>query len=764
MRAMAIAVALSVFSTALGATPDYLPLTEGNQWTFTLPTGGQTMTKVVGFADVGAVHCAILETTLGLQTSREYIAVDGEGVKAYMSQAQGQEYRYDPPILRIKLPYKEGDTWTATATQAGRSMTTSFQSIGKERVQTPAGTFDCIKVYSVVNGMPGQPSPISISYYADGIGPVRQIVHAGKQQVIAALASVSIQPAQKPPAAKKPRTAAKPAQETQTAPKLETPGKIRCPKCGAAVDAAARFCPKCGQSITASIPAPEPNRPAAPAPAGPASLEKYQSPDGKVVLYKPKDWNVAQGDMFGVGTYGVTVLEPQENAAVLFLTFPAGAQIEDSVMLAAQCITALRARYPDLHATNSNSTPGRERTITDLALTAEGQKGTGHGYFFLTQNVGSVYILLAKAQKWNELRPTLTTVAANLAYAPQGVATVQKEGRQTATQAPAAESSMPPLAAMLKRAAQQPGKQIPLQPAALTDQSLSLQIPQGWALEGQQVQYAVIDDPQKRTHGLGSLWRTIIPMQVSVPGTITAPYQPPPQALKLMLEFGRSTRDVQVVGECPIEQAGPELSQLVQQMRDQGSQVDARLILAKFRNVPTGLTCHGLFSVTCSIKPTSPVWQVFVQGSWAPEGEYEDWLPLYLRVEKTVQVNQQWMSQEMQNQVARQQQLNRNLQKSIAESNRAFDNDRSAVRDGERSRDYTSHMWSQTTLGQGTWVAQNEGAKVYQTDSWGIEGPEGRIDGKAYNTATFTGENPWTGGQLELVNTRAEYEKYIANR
>ena len=53
--------------------------------------------------------------------------------------------------------------------------------------------------------------------------------------------------------------------------------------------------------------------------------------------------------------------------------------------LAAKCITALHARYPDLRVTNSNSTPDRERTIADLTLTAEGQKGTGHGYFFHTQ-------------------------------------------------------------------------------------------------------------------------------------------------------------------------------------------------------------------------------------------------------------------------------------------------------------------------------------------------------------------------------------------
>jgi len=310
MRTTAIAVALSVLSASMGATPDYLPLKEGNQWTFAMSNGVQTTMRVSGFADVGTVPCAMVETTLGLQKSLEYIAVDAEGVKTYMGQVQGQEFRYDPPVVRIKLPYQEGDSWTAVVNQSGKSVTTTFQSIGKERVETPAGAFDCIKVYSITNGMPGQPSVVSISFYADGIGPVRQIMHAGAQQITATLVSMNVQPAQKP----------------QTKPKSQVPKKVPCPKCGALVDANAKSCPRCGQSMIASVAAPEPNHPTAPATAGLPALEKYQSPDGKVVLYKPKGWNVAQGDVFGPGTYGVTVMEPQENAVVHERAFDGGVQ------------------------------------------------------------------------------------------------------------------------------------------------------------------------------------------------------------------------------------------------------------------------------------------------------------------------------------------------------------------------------------------------------------------------------------------------------
>jgi hypothetical protein len=119
--------------------------------------------------------------------------------------------------------------------------------------------------------------------------------------------------------------------------------------------------------------------------------------------------------------------------------------------------------------------------------------------------------------------------------------------------------------------------------------------------------------------------------------------------------------------------------------------------------------------------------------------------------------------QEMFRRNARQAQLNRNLQNSIAEANKAFDGYLDSLQNASRSRDYQGWVRSQTTLGQGTWVAENEGARVYQTDSWGIQGPEGRVDHPEYNTTHFTGESPW-GGRLEQVDTREEYEKYIEGR
>jgi hypothetical protein len=36
-----------------------------------------------------------------------------------------------------------------------------------------------------------------------------------------------------------------------------------------------------------------------------------------------------------------------------------------------------------------------------------------------------------------------------------------------------------------------------------------------------------------------------------------------------------------------------------------------------------------------------------------------------------------------------------------------------------------------------------------------------RAEYEGYNDTYFTGENPWGGEDLELVNTRDEYEQYV---
>src|SRR5512136_1175762 len=114
MRTNLTALVISAFVAAMASAQDYFPLQEGNQWTYTMSNGATMTMKVTGFADVGSVRCAVVETDVGGQANKAYYAADAQGLKDYKLEISGQEFTYDPPILRIKLPFEQGQSWTST--------------------------------------------------------------------------------------------------------------------------------------------------------------------------------------------------------------------------------------------------------------------------------------------------------------------------------------------------------------------------------------------------------------------------------------------------------------------------------------------------------------------------------------------------------------------------------------------------------------------------------------------------------------------------
>jgi hypothetical protein len=697
MRTIQTIIMISAFVVSTASSQDYFPLKAGNQWTYAISDGTSMTMKVTGDANVNGVRCTIVETDISGQTNKAYYVMDSNGLKDYKLENSYRELVYNPPILRIKLPFVKGQRWTCKDGE----FTTNFESVGNEKIQTQAGNFQCIVIRSSTV-IPEQSYSLVIdNYYAAGQGFVYQKVINNGQESITNLTSSNIQPSQIPARAIEPNS---------TQPEFE----------------------------------------------------KYLSPVGNLMLFKPHDWNVIESNRQESG-YAATIANPQETAVVMFMALPLNEQITNSVILAKMCIAEFGTEFTDFKATSIKSTPDKDRTIMEITFTDEGKKGLGHGYFFYTKRIGTIYLLLAPEDQWNQMRTMLTNIAVNIAYTPDGIPNVTEHGSELAAQTPAPQGRVLSPAAMLQQAKNRPGRQLTLYPKALSDSSLSLQIPQGWNVEGQEAKYLLYDNPQTRNCGMTSISYSIIPTEISVPGVINAPYQPPPQALKLIMQFTQSGSNLEILGEIPGEHALPELATTIQNLRMQGLQVDSRLLHVKYKNPFSGATLRGLFSVQCSMLPMSPVWQISMDGSWAPENELEDWIPLYLRIGATLRVNQQWAQADMQNRNSRQRQLNRNLQNSIAGANQAFDQYMDSVQNSDRSRDYSSWMWSQTTLGQGTWLAENEGAQVYRTDAFGIEGPQGRVDSPAYNTTSFTGENPWGGNQLELVDTRVEYENYRNN-
>ncbi|MBI5369472.1 MAG: hypothetical protein HZA54_20735, partial [Planctomycetes bacterium] len=304
--------------------------------------------------------------------------------------------------------------------------------------------------------------------------------------------------------------------------------------------------------------------------------------------------------------------------------------------------------------------------------------------------------------------------------------------------------------------------------AVAQDGSLSIDVPEGWTFEGAGLGFSTCSDADRRRHGAVSTSQQFFVPEagVALPGVEVKGYLPPVQALA-HLGSKHGVRDVEVLSESALEEVDPEAARQWRPWQAQGAQVDSRVLYLRFHNGRAGETARGIYIVTCVAAPMAGAWTCFANGCWAPEAEFvETWLPVFVRMTTSAAVNDSWVAATQSRQAAETARLNGGLMKSIAASQHSFDRYLGSLRDAGRSRDYTNWAYSQTTLGQGNWVSEMEGAEVVRTHQWGLEerqtGQE--LEGRPWNTTNFTGRNPWSGEDLEAVDTRAEYEKYLSGK
>ena len=688
--------------TSFASSQDYFPLREGNQWSYVMSNGVKISVQVTGYAEIDDVHCAIVESLIdngnGTQTTWEYMTVDTEGLKVYLSRTQDEEVVYNPPLKRIKLPFKQNQIWTSTINQGGVNLVTTYEAVGTRQISTNIGTFQCIEIQSRAN-IPGQTSMMSVNYYADGIGLVRQEMQIGSQTITSTLVSANVKPT-----------------DMIAAPRNGTEPNV-----------------PSTQNVEKEIVV-DPNEE--------ATFDLYQSSLRKLMFYKPRNWNVSEFQ-YDNGVNVTSIVRPDESALVVFISFPEVADVNDTVSMSDTCINLFKKNIPDLEGKNIKTSSDKDLTTMNITFSEGDAKGVGNAYFFHTDRTGTGFLLLSRDDIWQKIRPTLVNIVSNIAYSTQDIEVVINKGKTLSDKMLSTEQEkIPNPVAVIQKARKIENKEKELIPSGLTDKSVTLEIPDGWNLEGSDEQFTLTDDDILNKCGMISKSQIVVPTSVTTPGTINTIYEIPSQVLGLILNYENIGTKMEIIGEIPYGQINSEIASSVKNMEAQRYLVDGRLLYVKFENSVTEKTTLGIFSVQCITMSMSSGWQFSIDGCWAQEDEFDEKLPLFLQINKTVKVNQKSDQNEKDKQYLLSQQFNRNLINSIADSKQVFDEYSDMSVNDILNMDYTSWMWSQTTLGQGIWVARSEGAIVNQTNSWGIKEP---VDGDVdffYNKVNFSEIKP----------------------
>ena len=179
----------------LKETP-YYPLQVGTTWHYRCGDGKFSV-RVVKHEKVGDTLCALLESTRdGKVVGSEHLAVAADGVYRHdltnyilpkrNAQVGGKTVPVEqtvketpkPPLLVLKLPPKKGDGWKIDSKGDGKAFQGGFK-VDEQEVTVPAGTykrtFRVISQDLEVNSL----KPIITTYYAEGVGMVKQEIEVG---------------------------------------------------------------------------------------------------------------------------------------------------------------------------------------------------------------------------------------------------------------------------------------------------------------------------------------------------------------------------------------------------------------------------------------------------------------------------------------------------------------------------------------------------------------------------------------------------------
>jgi hypothetical protein len=167
----------------LKETP-YFPLQVGTTWHYRAGDS-KSIIRVVRHEKIGDTLCALLQTKRGDKVvGSEHVAVAADGVYRHdltVTAEKSVTQTLKPPMLVLKLPPKKGDTWKIDSKGDGKTFRGGFL-VDEQQITVPAGTYQTFRVASQdleVNSL----KPIITTFFAEGIGMVKQIIEVGDVKI-----------------------------------------------------------------------------------------------------------------------------------------------------------------------------------------------------------------------------------------------------------------------------------------------------------------------------------------------------------------------------------------------------------------------------------------------------------------------------------------------------------------------------------------------------------------------------------------------------
>jgi hypothetical protein len=186
---LALAFAFVLLTTSIAAqkakataAPDYFPLRVGDSWKYrSTVSDAEAIVKVVSAEkQADGTMRYLLEKVAGAKIDNWYSKTDGWVLmhrEAY-PEHEGLEMKYEPAKPYLKTPLVAGATWNWKGKSTTQNeMSESYQVIGLEMVEVPAGKFRAMKIVGKVSEAAALMT--KTYWYVNGVGLVKYTTEAG---------------------------------------------------------------------------------------------------------------------------------------------------------------------------------------------------------------------------------------------------------------------------------------------------------------------------------------------------------------------------------------------------------------------------------------------------------------------------------------------------------------------------------------------------------------------------------------------------------
>lgn len=157
--------------------PDHFPLREGLRWKYKSSLG-----EIVSWVTVTGGEFLVVSESSHLKV-RQRLRVSGDAVLLLETESEtlltSERRVYRPPMLRLPLRIKPGQTWFWEGEEKvdGETITSRVEGVieREEKIKVPAGEFLCLKVKVSTTSDDGTTSS-STQWLAPGVGIVKGVV------------------------------------------------------------------------------------------------------------------------------------------------------------------------------------------------------------------------------------------------------------------------------------------------------------------------------------------------------------------------------------------------------------------------------------------------------------------------------------------------------------------------------------------------------------------------------------------------------------